>query len=112
MEILLHGMNSKKQIQKKESKGYTIIFPKTGKAVKELQNLFRRREKQVEKAIEKLKENPTNFRVKGIEKINNHAFGDYTIRVSKGDRLFYDVDEKNKKVFILRAGKHDLYRLG
>lgn len=99
-------------MQNEENEEYAVVFPKTGRAVKEISNLIQRREKQVDKAIKKLQTNPTDYRVKGIEKINNHAFGQYTIRVSKGDRLFYDVDEKKKKVYILRAGKHDLYRLG
>lgn len=105
-------MNLRKHVPVNKSKEYTIIFPKTGKAIKEIKLLLKRREKQFKKAIKILENNPTDFRSKNIEKIINHAFGQYTIRISKGDRLFYDVDEKNNKVFILRAGKHDLYKLG
>lgn len=106
-------MSSKKStVKKKPSKNdYKIIFPSSGRGLKEVETLLQRRKKQLEKAIEKLRYSPTNFQIKGIEKIDNSSLGQYTIRVSKGDRVFYDVDEKNKRVFILRAGKHDLYRL-
>ncbi len=105
-------MSLKKSAKVEKSERYSVIFPKTGKAVKGITNLLQRREKQFIKAIEKLEQSPTNFQLKGIEKINNNSLGKYTIRVSKGDRLFYDVDDKNKKVYILKAGKHDLYKLG
>lgn len=105
-------MSSKKPTQtKKQNDQYEIVFPKSGRGIKEIKLLLQRRKSQLEKTIEKLKHSPTDFRIKGIEKIDNSSLGQYTIRISKGDRLFYDVDEKKKKVFVLRAGKHDLYRL-
>lgn len=105
-------MSLKKSMAKrKENDEYAIIFPKSGRGIKEVEILLRRRKKQLEKAIHKLEQSPTNFKIKGIEKIDNSSLGQYTIRISKGDRLFYDVDKKSKKVFILRAGKHDLYKL-
>lgn len=105
-------MNSKKgSVKQQKEAEYEIIFPKSGKGIKEIQTLLKRRGNQLEKAINKLKKSPTDFRIKGIEKIDNSSLGQYTIRISKGDRLFYDVDIKNKKVFVLRAGKHDLYRI-
>lgn len=97
-----------KEVKKDEFK---IILPTKGKGIKELKNLLIRRKPQTLKAIEKLKRNPTDYRLKGIEKINSEDLGQYTIRVSSGDRIFYDVDPKNKIVYILRAGKHDLYKL-
>lgn len=95
----------------KENEKYTVILPSSGRGVKEIENLFKRRKKQLQKAIRKLSMRPTDYRKKGIEKLDNSILGQFTIRVSKGDRLFYDVDIKNKKVYILRSGKHDLYKL-
>ncbi len=99
-----------KQKTRNES-SFEIIFPNSGTGLKELKRLYKRRESQFEKTIEVLRKYPTNFRIKGIEKLKNSELGNYTIRLSKGDRIFYDVDLKNKKVFLLRAGKHDLYKL-
>lgn len=96
------------QVRKEE---FEIVLPSSGRGKRELELLYRRRKKQVEKALNKLRKNPTDYTVKGIEKINEHSLGEYTIRVSKGDRIYYDVDRKNKRVLLLRAGKHDLYRL-
>jgi Txe/YoeB family toxin of Txe-Axe toxin-antitoxin module len=90
---------------------YFIILPSTGRGQKEIQLLLKRRKKQLEKTINKLKKYPTDFTIKGIEKLTDNRLGQYTIRVSKGDRLFYDVDDDKKVVSILRAGKHDLYKL-
>jgi len=95
----------------KENEKHTIILPRSGRGVKEIASLFKRRRQQLQKTIQKLSISPTDYRKKGIEKLDNSVLGQYTIRVSKGDRLFYDVDEKNKKVYVLRAGKHDLYKL-
>lgn len=97
--------------KQKENENYTVILPRSGRGVKEIENLFKRRRIQLQKVIQKLSLSPTDYRKKGIEKLDNPELGQFTIRVSKGDRLFYDVDEKNKKVYILRAGKHDLYKL-
>lgn len=90
---------------------FQIILPVSGKGKKEFDSLFSRRKKQVIKTVEKLKKNPLDFNKKGIEKINDNSLGEYTIRVSKGDRIFYDVDVQVRKVYILRCGKHDLYKL-
>lgn len=99
-------------VQKEESSGeFQIILPRTGRGAKEIASIFRRRKKQLEKAIKKLKISPTNLRDKNIEKLNNPDLGQYTIRLSKGERLFYDVDVKNKIVYVLRVGPHDLYKL-
>lgn len=95
--------------QKKDE--FQIILPQSGRGLKEIKLLLNRRKSQASKAIEKLKKYPTDFTKKGIEKLDNPALGQYTIRVSKGDRIFYDVDIKNKTVYLLRAGKHDLYKL-
>ncbi len=106
-------MSSKKSAIKEKSNNteFEIVFPSSGRGLKEIEILLQRRKKQLEKAIEKLRYFPSDFKIKGIEKIDNASLGQYTIRVSKGDRIFYDVDVKNKRVLILRAGKHDLYRL-
>lgn len=98
-------------ITQNQSREYSILLPKKGKGKKEIDSLNKRRKKQLNKAIAKLKENPTNLKIKGIEKINDSRFGEYTIRVSKGDRLFYDVNQSKREVYIFRAGKHDLYKL-
>ncbi|MEK7165608.1 MAG: hypothetical protein AAB874_02265 [Patescibacteria group bacterium] len=98
-------------IQQKNDKKYQIILPTSGTGKREISNLLKRRKPQLLKAIKKLETDPTNYRIKGIEKLSDNRLGQYTIRVSKGDRLFYDVDMKNNKVFLLRAGKHDLYKL-
>lgn len=97
--------------QEEKSDLFTIVLPNSGKAYKELQILQGRRPNQLGKAINKLKLNPTNFKIKGIEKLKNSKLGTYSIRISSGDRVFYDVDLKKKKVFILRAGKHDYYKM-
>lgn len=97
--------------QQKKDDEYVIILPSSGKGKKELDGLYVRRKNQFEKAIEKLRKNPTNLLIKGIEKLKDNSLGQYTIRVSRGDRIFYDVDQKRKIVYILRAGKHDLYKL-
>ncbi len=94
-----------------EEESYEIKLPTSGTGVKEIRQLYRRRRQQVEKTIKKLKKAPTDFTLKGIEKLQNSDLGDYSIRVAKGDRLFYDVDQKKKIVYLLRAGKHDLYKL-
>lgn len=94
-----------------ENDKYVVILPNSGRGAKEIETLFRRRRKQLEKAIKKLETSPTDYRQKGIEKLDDSSLGQYTIRISKGDRLFYDVDGENRKVYILRAGKHDLYKL-
>ena len=95
--------------QKKDE--FQIILPQSGKGIKEIKLLLNRRKSQTNKAIEKLRKHPADFTKKGIEKLDNSDLGQYTIRVSKGDRIFYDVDIKNKIVYLLRAGKHDLYKL-
>ena len=97
-------------VQKRNDE-YEIILPTSGRGKKEIESLYRRRKKQLDKTIVKLTSSPADYNLKGIEKLDNPELGQYTIRVSKGERLFYDVDEKSKKVYILRAGKHDLYRL-
>ena len=94
----------------KRNEKFLILLPSKGKAKKELDLLYKRRPQQLEKAIEKLTQNPTDFTIKGIEKLSNNNLGQYTIRVSKGDRLFYDVDLPNKKVYLRRVGKHDYYK--
>ena len=98
-------------ITQNQNKEYSILLPNKGRGKKEFDTLKKRREKQLNKAIEKLKKNPTNLKIKGIEKINDARFGEYTIRISKGYRLFYDVDHDKREVYIFRAGKHDLYKL-
>lgn len=99
-------------VKKEEnSDEFQIILPRTGRGVKEIASMFRGRRKQLEKAIKKLQTSPTNLRDKNIEKLNNPDLGQYTIRLSKGERLFYDVDVKNKIVYVLRVGPHDLYKL-
>lgn len=98
-------------MKQEESDEYQIILPSSGRGLKEIRHLYLRRKNQLQKAIEKLKKNPTNYLLKGIEKLQNSELGDYSIRVSKGDRIFYDVDQKKKIVYILRAGPHDLYKL-
>lgn len=90
---------------------YTVFLPNKGKGRKEFDLLYARRKPQVEKAISKLQLSPSDFTKKGTEKIKNNRFGEYTIRISKGDRIFYDVDLKKREVYILRAGKHDHYKL-
>lgn len=94
-----------------EIREFKIVLPKSGRGVKEIKILLKRRKLQLLKAIQKLKKHPTDLTKKGIEKLSDPELGQYTIRISKGDRIFYDVDTKNKKVYILRAGKHDLYKL-
>ncbi|MBL7150604.1 hypothetical protein ISS86_01595 [Candidatus Microgenomates bacterium] len=89
---------------------YKVILPNQGRGFKEIRGLLRRRNQQVKKAIKKLQKFPTDIRKRGIEKLRNPIFGQYSIRVSKGDRIFYDVDTQDKKVYILRAGKHDIYK--
>lgn len=98
-------------MKQEEENEYRIIFPSSGKGKKELDVLYLRRRTQTIRAIHRLKNSPTDFRLKGIEKISDTRLGQYTIRVSKGDRIFYDVDRNNKTVYVLRAGKHDLYKL-
>ena len=90
---------------------YTILLPQSSKRLKEFKNLFTRRKKQVEKAIEKLKKYPTDLTKSGIEKLEDKEVGEYSIRVSKGDRIIYDVNLKKREVLLIRAGKHDLYKL-
>ena len=90
---------------------FVIKLPTCGKGKKEIDNLFKRRRNQLEKAINKLKANPTDYRQKGIEKVHDCRLGDYTIRINKNERLFYDVDKKNRIVFLLRTGPHDYYKL-
>lgn len=98
-------------MNQKRKDEFEIVLPSSGRGKKELELLHCRRKRQVEKALNKLRKNPTDYTVKGIEKIDEYNLGEYTIRVSKGDRIYYDVDRKNKRVLLLRAGKHDLYRL-
>jgi Txe/YoeB family toxin of Txe-Axe toxin-antitoxin module len=95
----------------KKQNDYKIILPSAGKGLKEIKQLLQNKKAQTTKAIEKLRKNPTDFTQKGIEKIDNHALGEFTIRVTRGDRIFYDVNMKKKEVYLLRAGSHDLYRL-
>lgn len=95
---------------KDEKKTYRIILPNKGRGLKEVKNLYSRRKKQTEKTIRKLQKFPADISKKGIEKLRNSRFGQYSIRVSGGDRIFYDVDVRIKEVYILRAGKHDLYK--
>lgn len=90
---------------------YKILLPRSVKALKEFKNLFNRRRNQTQKAIDKLKIHPTDITISGIEKLSDNEVGDYSIRVSKGDRIIYDVNLKKKEVILVRAGKHDLYRL-
>lgn len=94
-----------------EEEHYEIKLPTSGTGLKEIRQLYKRRLQQVNKAIKKLEKAPTDFTIKGIEKLKNSELGDYSIRVAKGDRIFYDVDQKNKIVYLLRAGLHDLYKL-
>lgn len=94
----------------KRNEKFSVLLPSKGKAKKELDLLYKRRPQQLEKAIKKLIQSPIDFTIKGIEKLSNRKLGEYTIRVSKGDRLFYDIDLQNKKVYIRRAGKHDYYK--
>lgn len=96
---------------KKQNEHFEVILPKKGRGLKEIKTLLKRRRKQTEKAIKKLQKFPTNIAHKNIERLKISEFGEYTIRVSGGDRIFYDVNTKDKKVYILRAGKHDLYKL-
>ena len=98
-------------VREEKRDSFTVILPSKGKAKKELDLLYKRRPKQLEKVIEKLKLSPTDFKIKGIEKLTEDKLGEYTIRISKGDRLFYDVNLKEKKVYIRHAGKHDFYKL-
>ena len=93
-----------------EKPQYKIILPNSGIGHKEIKNLYKRRKEQVIRAISKLEKSPTDFTLKGIEKLQNSELGGYSIRISKGDRIFYDVDQKQRTVYLLRAGKHDLYR--
>lgn len=86
---------------------YKIILPKSSRGLKEFKVLYKRRKSQVEKAISKLKVHPTDITKKGIEKLENNEVGDYSIRVSKGDRIIYDVNKEGREVLILRAVKHD-----
>lgn len=86
-------------------------MPKSSKALKEFKNLYRRRKEQTQKAIDKLKKHPTDIARHGIEKLKDNEVGSHSIRVSKGDRIIYDVNTKKKEVLLIRAGKHDLYRL-
>ncbi|MBI4089553.1 MAG: hypothetical protein HY424_02490 [Candidatus Levybacteria bacterium] len=90
---------------------YAIVLPKSSRALKEFKVLYKRRKSQVEKAISKLKIYPTDISKMGIEKLKDREVGNYSIRVSKGDRIIYDVDTKARKVLLIRASKHDLYRL-
>ncbi|MDO8269980.1 MAG: type II toxin-antitoxin system RelE/ParE family toxin [Candidatus Levybacteria bacterium] len=104
-------MNYSKKMQKNNETSYSIILPSQGRGSKEITLLLRERKPQLLKAINKLKVHPTDFSKQGIEKLQNSKLGDYSIRVTKNHRLFYDVDLKNKRVNILRVGKHDLYKL-
>lgn len=90
---------------------YKIILPDKGKAKKSLVQLLKRRRKQIDKSINKLKTNPIDYKDSNIEKLKNPRLGQYSIRISKGDRLFYNVDQNHKKVYITASGKHDLYKL-
>ena len=90
---------------------YEVKLPTSGTGLKEIRQLYKRRPQQVEKAIKKLEKAATDFTLKGIEKLQNSELGDYSIRVAKGDRLIYDIDQKKRIVYLLRAGKHDLYKL-
>jgi mRNA-degrading endonuclease RelE of RelBE toxin-antitoxin system len=98
-------------IKKDVAANYKIVLPAKGRAKKELDLLYNRRAQQFKKSIDKLTKSPTDYTIKDIEKLTNIKYGEYSIRVSKGDRLFYDVDAKSRTVFLRRAGKHDLYRL-
>jgi len=100
----------KRMSLKNEEKTYRIILPSKGRGLKEIKRLYKRRERQVEKAIKKLQKFPTNISQKGIEKLKNPIFGQYSIRVAAGDRIFYDVNSQTGEVYILRAGKHDIYK--
>lgn len=97
-------------MQKKRSDSYTIIFPTRTKGRKELDKLFQSRPNQLKKAFEKLQIDPTNYKDKSIEKLQVDFLGEYSIRISKGDRLFYDVNTTKKEVHILRGGAHDFYK--
>lgn len=90
---------------------YQIIIPTKGRGAKELKSLKRRRPQQLTKAFKQLEINPIDLKQKNIEQLRNRDLGEFTIRISKGDRLFYDVDRSQRKIFILRAGPHNLYRL-
>lgn len=95
---------------RKETDEFEIILPSRGKGFKEIKLLLKRRRNQLEKTIMQLKKSPMDLNNKNIEKLNNAKLGQYTIRVSKGDRIFYDVNKTKKEVLILRGGKHDLYK--
>ena len=90
---------------------YSIMLPNSGKGLRELKKMKSRRPSQLLKAFDQLKKNPLDLKIKNIEKLNNSELGDYSIRVSKGDRLFYDVNQDKLEVYVLRVGPHDLYRL-
>lgn len=90
---------------------YKIILPQSDKRLKEFRSLYNRRKQQTQKAIDKLKKHPMNLSISGIEKLQDNEVGNYSIRVSKGDRIIYDVYPKKREVLLIRAGKHDLYRL-
>ena len=94
-----------------QGKKYEIIIPASGKGKKEIDRLLKSKKQQLTKAINKLATSPINLQIKDIEKLNDDRFGQYSVRVSKGYRLFYDVDITNKKVYLLRVGPHDLYKL-
>lgn len=89
---------------------FTIILPQGGRGTKEIATLKKRFPKQINRIIAKLKASPTNLQDKNIEKLKIKEFGDYSIRVTRGDRIFYDVDLKSRSVYLLRAGKHDFYK--
>lgn len=95
----------------KQNDQYEVILPKKGRGLKEIKRLLKGKKKQIKKAIKKLQKFPVDISHKDIEKLRISELGKYSIRVSGGDRIFYDVDTKNKKVYLLRAGKHDLYKL-
>lgn len=57
----------------KKKDEFQIILPQSGRGLKEIKLLLNRRKGQANKAIEKLKKDPTDFAKKGIEKLDNPA---------------------------------------
>lgn len=97
-------------MQKNDHIYFEIVIPK-GKINKQMARLYRQKRSQLEKAISKLRNNPQYLQDRNIEKLQDSNKGQYTIRVSKKDRLFYNVDSKKRLVIIVMAGPHDYYRL-
>lgn len=83
---------------------FEILYAKS--INKDIKNLDQTTKLKIKKAIEKLDNFPN---IPNIKALKSHPLADYRLRV--GDyRILFDVDWKNKKIYILKIGhRKDVY---